>query len=48
MRDPTETLEKMTERVSYDLDYLRNWSLTLDCYIIAKTLWVVCKGSNAY
>ena len=48
MRGPTETLEKMTERISYDLDYLRNWSLGLDCYIIAKTAWVVLKGSNAY
>jgi putative colanic acid biosysnthesis UDP-glucose lipid carrier transferase len=48
MRGPTETLEKMTERVSYDLDYLRNWSLPLDFYIITKTVWVVLKGNNAY
>ncbi len=48
MRGQTETVAQMTERVSYDLDYLRNWSLTLDCYIIAKTVWVVLKGNNAY
>ncbi|PYU56853.1 MAG: capsular polysaccharide biosynthesis protein, partial [Acidobacteria bacterium] len=35
-------------RVDYDLDYLRNWSLRLDLYIIAKTVWVVLRGQNAY
>jgi putative colanic acid biosynthesis UDP-glucose lipid carrier transferase len=48
LRGKTETVDQMQERVSYDLDYLRNWSLGLDCYIIAKTVWVVLKGSNAY
>jgi putative colanic acid biosynthesis UDP-glucose lipid carrier transferase len=48
LRGKTETLKNMEERVSYDLDYLRNWSLGLDCYIIAKTVWVVLKGNNAY
>ena len=48
LRGETDTLHKMRERVSYDLDYLRNWSLRLDAYIIAKTAWVVCRGNNAY
>jgi putative colanic acid biosynthesis UDP-glucose lipid carrier transferase len=48
LRGKTETVHEMQERVSYDLDYLRNWSLGLDCYIIAKTVWVVLKGGNAY
>jgi len=48
LRGETETLDKMKARVDYDLDYLRNWSLRLDLYIIAKTVWVVLKGRNAY
>ena len=47
-RGETETLEKMKARIDYDLEYLRNWSLRLDLYIIAKTVWVVLKGDNAY
>ena len=48
LRGETETLEKMKARIEYDLDYLRNWSLRLDLYIIAKTVWVVLRGDNAY
>ena len=48
MRGETETVEKMRERVSYDLDYVRNWSLRFDAYIVAKTAWVVIRGDNAY
>jgi putative colanic acid biosynthesis UDP-glucose lipid carrier transferase len=47
-RGETETLQKMKARIDYDLEYLRNWSVRLDLYIIAKTAWVVLKGSNAY
>ena len=47
-RGETETLEKMKARIDYDLEYLRNWSLRLDLYIIAKTVSVVLKGDNAY
>jgi putative colanic acid biosynthesis UDP-glucose lipid carrier transferase len=47
-RGETEDLEKMKRRVEYDLDYLRNWSPRLDLYIIAKTVWVVLRGTNAY
>jgi len=47
-RGETETLEKMKGRIDHDLEYLRNWSLRLDLYIIAKTVWVVLKGDNAY
>jgi len=47
-RGETETLEQMKARIDYDLDYLRNWSLRLDLYIIAKTVWVVLRGQNAY
>ena len=48
LRGETDTLQKMKARIEYDLDYLRSWSLRLDLFIIAKTIWVVLKGSNAY
>jgi len=47
-RGETESLAQMKSRIDYDLDYLRNWSLRLDLYIIAKTVWVVLRGQNAY
>jgi putative colanic acid biosysnthesis UDP-glucose lipid carrier transferase len=47
-RGETETLDKMQARIEYDLDYLRNWSLTLDLWIIVRTVWVVLKRENAY
>jgi putative colanic acid biosynthesis UDP-glucose lipid carrier transferase len=48
LRGETETVDKMKARIEYDLDYLRNWSLRLDLYIILKTVWVVFRGANAY
>ncbi len=49
MRGETETLDKMAERVRYDLEYLRFWSPWLDIKIILKTIGLVIKGSkNAY
>jgi putative colanic acid biosynthesis UDP-glucose lipid carrier transferase len=48
LRGETATLERMQARIDHDLDYLRNWSLRLDLYIIAKTVWVVLKGENAH
>jgi putative colanic acid biosynthesis UDP-glucose lipid carrier transferase len=49
LRGETETVEKMKARIDFDLDYLRNWSLQLDAYIIAKTAWILLKGQkNAY
>jgi putative colanic acid biosynthesis UDP-glucose lipid carrier transferase len=48
-RGETDTIEKMRGRVEYDLDYLRNWSLRLDVYIILKTALIVLRGqSTAY
>jgi putative colanic acid biosynthesis UDP-glucose lipid carrier transferase len=48
LRGETETLEKMQERIEFDLDYLRNWSLSFDLWIIFRTIIVVLKGQNAY
>jgi putative colanic acid biosynthesis UDP-glucose lipid carrier transferase len=47
-RGETDSLEKMEGRVRCDLDYLRNWSLRLDLYIILKTVRLVFKDSAAY
>jgi putative colanic acid biosynthesis UDP-glucose lipid carrier transferase len=40
LRGETETVEKMAERVRYDLEYLRNWSPWLDLRILFKSLGV--------
>lgn len=48
LRGETKTLDKMKVRIDYDLDYLRNWSLQLDLYIILKTILVVLRDQNAH
>ena len=47
-RGETDSLEKMEARIRCDLDYLRNWSLRLDLYIILKTIRLVFKDASAY
>ena len=47
-RGETDTLEKMQSRIEYDLDYLRNWSLPLDLWIIVRTVREVLRRNNAY
>lgn len=47
-RGETETVEKMQRRIDCDLEYLRNWSLRLDIFIIFKTILVVLKDEHAY
>jgi putative colanic acid biosysnthesis UDP-glucose lipid carrier transferase len=47
-RGETDSLEKMEGRVRCDLDYLRNWSLRLDLYIIFRTIRLVFKDASAY
>lgn len=36
------------ERVGLDAYYVRNWSVWLDLYIIARTVWAVAFGRGAY
>jgi putative colanic acid biosynthesis UDP-glucose lipid carrier transferase len=38
----------MQARVEYDLEYLRNWSLSLDLQIIVRTIRVMVFDRNAY
>ena len=47
-RGEVDTLEKMENRVRYDLWYIDHWTLWLDLRIIAWTAVRVLKDSNAY
>ncbi len=47
-RGETETDEKMTQRVEYDLTYINRWSLGLDFKIILLTLREVLMPRNVY
>ncbi len=46
-RGETNTLDKMEQRVHYDLEYLRNWSPRLDMLIVAKTIWLTLVGQDS-
>ncbi len=47
-RGETQELHKMKARIEFDLDYLQNWSIWLDLWIIMRTVWVVLRRDNAY
>ncbi|MGB5347190.1 MAG: undecaprenyl-phosphate glucose phosphotransferase, partial [Woeseia sp.] len=47
-RGETDTHEKLTKRVEYDIYYIENYSLWMDIRILFKTLYVCVKGSNAF
>ena len=49
LRGETETLDKMSERVRFDLEYLRHWSPWLDIKILFQTVAMVIRGDkNVY
>ncbi len=48
LRGETDTVDKMAARVEFDLDYLRSWSLSLDLWIMLRTVKVVLGGDKAY
>lgn len=48
LRGETKSLEKMEARIDADLEYMRNWSLSLDARILLKTLSVLLSKENAY
>ena len=47
-RGETDTLDKMEDRVKYDLWYIENWSWGLDVKIIIKTVFKGFINKNAY
>ena len=47
-RGETDTKEKIEQRVLYDLDYIDQWSLGFDLYILARTPLALLKTQNAY
>ena len=48
-RGETKEIMLMQKRVDYDLQYIENWSLTLDLAIIGRTVINIIKGEeNAY
>jgi len=47
-RGETDTLDKMQNRVKFDLHYIRNWSAFLDIKIIFMTIFLGFFHKNAY
>jgi putative colanic acid biosynthesis UDP-glucose lipid carrier transferase len=47
-RGETETVEKMRQRVEYDLFYIENWSVGFDLRIIVRTIGHLMSRENAY
>lgn len=43
-----DDLHSMTQRIRFDLEYLRHWSLGFDFFIILKTALTVWKDRHAY
>ena len=48
LRGETDTLEKMSDRIEYDLYYIENWSLWFDIKIILMTVYKGFINKNAY
>ena len=42
----TDTLDKMIDRLNYDIMYMENMSLALDCKILFFTIGVICDGKG--
>jgi putative colanic acid biosynthesis UDP-glucose lipid carrier transferase len=48
LRGETDTVEKMRQRIEFDLHYIENWSLGQDLKIILMTVGVIFGSKNAY
>jgi putative colanic acid biosysnthesis UDP-glucose lipid carrier transferase len=47
-RGETDTLEKLEGRIRNDNFYAENWSLSLDLWILLRTVLITMTGKNAY
>lgn len=47
-RGETDTLEKIEKRVEFDLEYIENWSVWFDLYILLRTVPAVLFTQEAY
>jgi lipopolysaccharide/colanic/teichoic acid biosynthesis glycosyltransferase len=47
-RGPTDTHEKIIQRMLFDLEYVRKWSWRMDAEILLRTVRVVLKDRNAF
>jgi len=47
-RGETDTIDKMEMRIKFDLEYIRTWSLWLDCKIVLFTIFRSFNDKNAY
>ena len=47
LRGRTDTLERMEQRVRYDLWYIRHWSVWLDLWIIVRSVALMAGDENA-
>jgi putative colanic acid biosynthesis UDP-glucose lipid carrier transferase len=48
LRGETETVDKMSARVKFDIDYLNQWSLWMDIKILVRTVLLVLRDDQAY
>jgi putative colanic acid biosynthesis UDP-glucose lipid carrier transferase len=48
LRGETDTVEKMSARVKFDIDYLNSWSPWLDLKILLRTVMLVVRDDRAY
>ena len=48
LRGRTDTLDKMEQRIKYDLWYIRRWSVWLDLWIVARSAMFLFGDDNAW
>ena len=48
LRGETVDIENMRQRVAFDLEYLKNWSIGLDVRILLKTARLMWNDKNAF